>query len=222
MEPRTVFVSGGTGYLGSRLLPQLLSRKHQIHALVRPGSEQKLPPGCRMVQGDALREVTFQDFVPGADTYLHMVGVPHPSPSKAALFRSVDLKAVEASVAAAKKGAVAHFVYVSVAHPAPIMKAYVETRMKAEEMIRSAGLNATILRPWYVLGPGHRWAYALIPLYWFWERRPASRETALRLGLVKLREMIGALVYAVEHPVSGIQIIDVEGIRKYGAAESVR
>lgn len=217
MEPRTVFVSGGTGYLGSKLLPQLLSRKHQIHALVRPGSEKKLSPGCSLVQGDALREATFQDFVPGANTYLHMVGVPHPSPSKAALFRSIDLKAVEASVAAAKKAAISHFVYVSVAHPAPIMKAYVDTRIEAEEMIRSSGLNATILRPWYVLGPGHRWAYALIPIYWLLERRPASRNTALRLGLVKLKEMIGALVYAVEHPVNGIEIIDVPSIRRYGA-----
>lgn len=217
IEPRKVFVSGGTGYLGSRLLPQLLSRKHQIHALVRPGSEKKLPPECSLVHGDALRAATFQDFVPGADTYLHMVGVPHPSPSKAALFRSVDLKAAEASVAAAKNADVSHFVYISVAHPAPIMKAYVETRMEAEEMIRSAGLNATILRPWYVLGPGHRWAYALIPIYWVLERRAASRDTALRLGLVKLKEMIGALVYAIEHPVNGIEIIDVPGIRKYGA-----
>jgi uncharacterized protein YbjT (DUF2867 family) len=30
-----------------------------------------------------------------------------------------------------------------------------EARTRCEEMIRESGLNATILRPWYVLGPGH-------------------------------------------------------------------
>jgi len=55
--------------------------------------------------------------------------------------------------------------YVSVAHPAPVMNAYIEPRMEVEAAIRAAGLNATILRPWYVLGPRHRWPYVLLPFY---------------------------------------------------------
>ena len=59
----------------------------------------------------------------------------------------------------------AHFVYVSVAQPAPIMHAYIAVRQEGESAIGRAGLTATILRPWYVLGPEHWWPVALMPLY---------------------------------------------------------
>ena len=40
------------------------------------------------------------------------------------------------------------------------------------------------------------------------------REGAKRLGLVKLRQMLAALVHAVENPASGIRIIEVPQIRR--------
>jgi len=58
-----------------------------------------------------------------------------------------------------------HFVYVSIARPAPVMKEYIQVRKECEEIITGSGLNASIIRPWYVLGPGHRWPYLLIPFY---------------------------------------------------------
>ena len=50
---------------------------------------------------------------------VHLVGTPHPGPAKAAEFRRVDLPSVAAPVAAARDRGAAHFVYVSVAQPAP-------------------------------------------------------------------------------------------------------
>lgn len=61
-------------------------------------------------------------------------------------------------------------------------------------------MPATFLRPWYVLGPGHRWPCALIPVYWVMKAIPATRERARRLDLVSLPRMLGALVEAVEDP----------------------
>ena len=49
-----VFITGGSGYMGQRLIPRLLERGHEVRALVRPGSEKKLPPGCTPVFGNAL------------------------------------------------------------------------------------------------------------------------------------------------------------------------
>lgn len=68
--------------------------------------------------------------------------------------------------------------------------------------MRESGLNATILRPWYVLGPGHRWPYALLPMYWLMEVLPSMREARGVSALVTLEQMVGALVDAVER-VSG-------------------
>jgi uncharacterized protein YbjT (DUF2867 family) len=74
-------------------------------------------------------------------------------------------------------------------------------------------LIATVLRPWYVLGPGHRWPAALVPLYWVLERLPATRAGARRLGLVTLEQMLRALVAAVEHPPPATRVVEVPEIR---------
>lgn len=96
-----------------------------MRALVRAESAGRLPPGATPVIGDALDAATFAAAVPPADRLVHLVGTPRPSPAKAAEFRAVDLRSVQASVAAGTAGTVRHLVYVSVAQPAPIMQAYV-------------------------------------------------------------------------------------------------
>jgi uncharacterized protein YbjT (DUF2867 family) len=210
-------MTGGTGYLGSRLAANLLDRGHAVRALVRPGSEEKLPAGCEPVVGDALHGLSYAAQVPPADTFVHLVGVSRPSPSKAQEFLRVDLASVAAAVPVAVTAGIAHFVYVSVAHPAPVMRAYVTARARAESLIRESGLSATLLRPWYVLGPGHRWPVLLLPGYWFAGLLPGTRAAARRLGLVTLQQMLAALVHAVERPVAGLRVMDAPLIRQSGA-----
>lgn len=213
MQSREVFVTGGTGYIGSKLLRLLVGRGHSVRALVRSQSAAKLPSGAKPEIGDALTD-SYLDAVRGCETFVHLVGVSHPSPAKAAQFRSVDLTALRAAVKVAGAVGVLHFVFISVAHPAPVMKAYVEVRQQCEQFIRQSGLNATILRPWYVLGPGHRWPYALQPVYRLLELIPETRESALRLGLVTVEQIVAALVNAVENPSAGISIMGVPEIRR--------
>jgi len=212
---QTVFITGGTGYMGRALIPELLGRKHEVIALVREQSVSKLPTNCRAVIGNPLDGKSFGALVPSGSTFVQLVGVPHPSPAKAKQFREIDLVSVRESVTAASKAGVAHFIYLSVAQPAPMMRDYLAVRAEGEAMIRAAGLRATFLRPWYVLGPGHRWPYALIPFYWICERLPPTREGARRLGLVTLKQMVYALVHAVEHPPEQeVKIVEVPEIRR--------
>lgn len=213
---RRVFVTGGTGYLGSRLIPLLMERGHDVTALVRKGSEGRLPRGCAATLGDALQIDSYTGPVRGADTFVHLVGVAHPSPAKAAQFRAVDLVSVRVAVAAAQAAGIRHFIYLSVAQPAPMMHAYLAVRAEGEAMLRASGMAATLLRPWYVLGPGHRWPVVLQPIYWLCERLPATQAGARRLGLVTLEQMLRTLVWAVENPAEQVRIIDVPGIRERG------
>lgn len=212
---RETFVTGATGYMGRELCSRLLERGHRVRALVRAGSESKLAAGCEAVVGDALDATTFAAQVRVGETFVQLVGVAHPSPAKAAQFRSIDLASARAGIEAARAARAGHFVYVSVAHPAPAMRAYVEARVEAEALLAASGLPATILRPWYVVGPGHRWPLAILPAYWLLERLPATRESARRLGLVTLAQMVAALVHAIEEgPLPGQRVLDVPAIRE--------
>ena len=217
MPARRVFVTGGTGYIGRPLIRDLLARGHLVRALVRAGSEGKIPEAAGVV-GDALGD--FAALIPPADTLVHLVGTPHPGPHKARQFRGVDLVSIRCSVAAATRAAVRHLVYVSVAHPAPVMHAYIAARQEGEALVAASGLAATILRPWYVLGPGHRWPALMRPAYWLMERLPWTRESALRLGLVDLEQIVAALILAVENPAEGVRFAGVPEIR--GSARRLR
>ncbi len=150
-----VFITGGTGYLGRRLIEKLLTQGHEVRALVRPGSENKLPPGCKAILGNALDSSSYASQIAPADIFVQLVGVAHPSPAKAKEFRSIDFVSATEAIKVAPEAGIKHFIYLSVAHPAPMMKAYIQVRSECERLLRDSGMNATILRPWYVLGPGH-------------------------------------------------------------------
>jgi uncharacterized protein YbjT (DUF2867 family) len=219
IQPRRVFVTGGTGYIGGHVLPALVARGHDVHALVRPASVSRLVDGCASVIGNALDARTFVSHVRGSDTLLQLVGTPHPSPSKAAEFERVDFASVRESVRAAEEACVRHIVYLSVAPSESLMRAYVDVRMRGEALVRefvarAPGRAATFLRPWYVLGPGHRWPYALMPLYWLLETLPPTRDRARALGLVTIEQMVRAIVDAVEHPTMDVRVISVPEIRR--------
>jgi uncharacterized protein YbjT (DUF2867 family) len=211
---RHVFMTGASGFMGRRLAAALVSRGYRVRGLVRPGS--KLPAGVEAIVGDALDPASFAHQVAPADTFVHLVGVSHPNPSKADQFRAVDGASAMHAIGAALQSHVNHFVYVSVAQPAPVMQSYIAVRAECEKALRESGLNATVLRPWYVIGPGRRWPLLLLPMYWILELVPSTRMSAKRLGLVTSDQMIAALARSVEHPSEGFRVLEVPEIRATG------
>ena len=81
-EKTRVFIAGGTGYIGRRLIPVLRRQGCTVTALVRAGSEGKLPPGCQVVVGNPLDRTSFEGAIEPYSTFVQLVGVPHPSPAK--------------------------------------------------------------------------------------------------------------------------------------------
>ena len=211
-----VVVAGGTGYIGRVLIERLCAGGFPVKAIARRQSASRVPAGCQAVIGNVLDATSYQEQISAGSTFVHLVGVPHPAPWKGAQFRAIDLVSLQQSVAAAKRQGVGHFVFMSVAHPAPVMKAYIQVRMECEEIVRQSGLNATILRPWYVLGPGHRWPVLLLPVYQLLQLMPATRESAVRLGLVTREQVIGGLVRAVQSGGNGVRVLETTEIRASG------
>jgi uncharacterized protein YbjT (DUF2867 family) len=218
MFTNNIFITGGTGYIGKAIIPELLKRGYSIKSLVREKSIRKIPIGCKTVIGDALDYKTYVEEINSADTFIHLVGVSHPGPLKADQFRKIDFVSLEQSVDAALQAKIKHFIFLSVAQPAPLMKEYIKVRKECEEILKQSKLNTTTIRPWYVLGPGHKWPYLLIPFYKIFENLSSTKETAKRLGLVSIKQMVQTLLYAVENPATDFRIIDVPEIKRIAKA----
>lgn len=217
---KNVFITGGTGYIGSRLIKALVKQGgYSIKALVRKGSEHKLPDGCEAVPGDALDAESYWKLVPANSIFIHLVGVAHPSPSKKEQFRAIDLVSIREAVKAATEARVRHFVYLSVSQfRTRIMEDYQQVRAEGEKLVISMNIPASFVRPWYVLGPGHWWPVALWPFYRIASIIPSFREQALQLGLVTIGQMIETLCFTISHPpASGVDIYNVPDIKNISA-----
>lgn len=212
---RSIFITGGSGYVGSRLIPELLDKGYTVKALVRKGSEQRIDKRCEIVFGDALNANSYSKWVSGCDTFIHLVGVHHPSPRNKKEFYSIDLASIIEAAKAASANHVQHFIYLSVVQvPFKFMLDYQAVRLTGEELIRSSEMNGTFIRPIYIIGPGHYWPLLFSPLLWLLKLFPATRKIVLLFEFVTIKQIIKSFIKAVENPPQGIRIIEIEEINK--------
>ncbi|MCC6864875.1 MAG: NAD(P)H-binding protein [Ignavibacteria bacterium] len=212
---KNIFITGGTGYIGSRVIPLLIQKGFKIKGLIRKGSEKKLPKGVEPVLGNALNSKTFISYVNGCDIFIHLIGVSHPGPGKEKEFNEIDKVSVEEAVKAVLETGVKLFIYLSVAEPAPFMKEFINIRKYGEKIISDTGINAVFIKPWYVLGPGHYWPYIILPIYWLFFIIPPFKDAAKRLYPVKLKNVLNAIVHSAENPPTGILKLSTKDLKKF-------
>lgn len=216
MQKDSVFITGGTGYIGKRLIKILVDEGLSVTALVRASSVHKLPPGCSFIVADAFNWRSYADSVPAGCIFIHLLGVPHPGPKKKELFFSVDLASLRESVLAATAAQVKHFIYLSVAqYPTKIMADYQEARRQGEQLLVKSGLRCTFIRPWYVVGPGHYWPLLFYPVFKLMQVIPATSAAAKALAVVPLKKMLLTLKRVIiSAPPASINIVEVGDINK--------
>ena len=151
---QTIFITIGTGYIGSRLVSALLQTgDFHIKALVRKGSEHKLPKGVEIITGDALNAASYTAQAQQADVFIHLIGVAHPSPAQKDAFVTIDLASVERVATVVQGNHLPHVIYISVSqYPSRVMKDYCAVRAKGETLLKATGAKCSSIRPWYVLG----------------------------------------------------------------------
>ena len=147
--PREVFVTGAPLY-GRRLVSALVGRGHHVRRLCGR-SRPRVPCRCDEVWGTHSIE-TFAAAVTAMDTIVHP-SHPHPSPSKASDFSASPR--VRAGILTAARAAARRISSTSACAPCAYHAASSKRALQGSAQSRS-GLTATIVRPWYVLGPGHR------------------------------------------------------------------
>lgn len=211
-----IFITGGSGYIGSRLIRALLEDGgYRVHALVRRGSENKLPEGCNIIYGNALDAGSYKNGIPKGSVFIHLVGVPHPSPAKKDLFKTIDGVSIQEAVKAALDRHVSHFIYLSVSqYPSGIMRNFQLTRAAGEALIEQSRIPASIIRPWYVLGPGHWWPVLLKPFFWLASLHPAWVAKAKHFDTITIQQMINTFLVAIKNTPGKTKYYEIEAIRQ--------
>src|SRR4051794_24006411 len=103
MPRPTVVITGGTGYIGQRLIPKLVGRGFHVRAIVRRGSESKIASGAQIVVGDVRDRASIASHLLPDSIVVQLVGTPKPSPAKAAEFEALDYASAHECLEAAKR-----------------------------------------------------------------------------------------------------------------------
>jgi nucleoside-diphosphate-sugar epimerase len=69
-----------------------------------------LPSDVHQIVGNPLQLDSYAEEISPADTFVHLIGTPHPSPTKARQFQEIDLVSVQVASKAARDAGVQHFV----------------------------------------------------------------------------------------------------------------
>ena len=171
-----VALTGGSGFVGRHVASLFLRRGHRVRALVRdpPRAEFLKVQGAELVAGSLDDGAALAKLLDGADAAVHLVGIIVESGS--ATFTAVHVDGTAHVLNAARHAGVRRFVHMSAlgARADERATAYHRTKWQAEELVRSSGMPAVILRPSLISGPEsvpilmlkrlHRW-FPVIPIF---------------------------------------------------------
>lgn len=152
-----VFLTGGTGYVGGHILEHLLEAGHEVTALVRPGSEEKLPVPREKITvtiGDARDQESFSSTLGDCDAVIHIIGIIREFPHRGITFEDFHVSATRNVLNAAREHGVKRYLHQSALgakHDSP--SGYFTTKARAEDLVRESGLDYTIFRPSITFGP---------------------------------------------------------------------
>lgn len=210
-----IFITGGTGFIGRHLLKKLVVRGYDVTALVRKGSENKLPKGVRAIIADPFDAATFEQWIPKGATFIQLLGVAHPSPRKKEAFQEIDLRSAVTSADAAAAAGVLHFIYLSVSMvDSTLMEDYQQARRQGEAYLLTKGFPCTFVRPWYVLGPTRFWPVLLLPVYVIAKLNAAWRKKTGGMALVTIGQLTETFFRAIESPPHRQRVFEISHIKR--------
>lgn len=233
--PRTVAVTGASGFVGRHVVEALTSRGWTVRGLVRdvekartllptPRPLERSPAGRVVaVQGDVFDRKAVADLVAGADAVVHLIGIRREQ-TGGVTYQRLHVEATSRMLEAASGAGVRRYVHMSaLGARADAPGEYHRTKHEAEQLVRASGLDWTILRPSIIHGPdgefmqmARGWVTGEAPPYkflpYFFSTDPDSGEAIPgRLQPVHVDDVARALADAIENPAASGEIYPLGG-----------
>ncbi|MGV0604399.1 SDR family oxidoreductase [Mycolicibacterium sp. XJ1904] len=132
---RTVLVTGATGTLGHRVVPEAIDAGHDVRALSRKSHVGYT--GVHWARADLLTGTGLDAAVDGIEVVVNCATQP---------IGDKDVTAMRNLVASARRAGVAHIVHVSIVGIDRIPLPYYRTKLRAEQVLEASGVGHTVLR----------------------------------------------------------------------------
>lgn len=158
MPPKTIALTGSTGFVGRTMVPALLAAGFHVRALARSRDKARevLPNDTRVsvILGDAANPADAKELLLGADACINLVGIIREDRRSGQTFQRCHVDATRVLVSACEQLSVARFLQMSAMGVSDVgVSAYQLSKWDAEAALRFSSLKWTILRPGLIHGP---------------------------------------------------------------------
>ncbi len=157
-EPRTdvgiVLVTGASGYIGGRLVPELTARGYRVRAMVRAPSHEydDLWPGVEVVVGDALRIESLGNALRGVDTAYYLIHSLLLGPRE---FESAEIQSAKNFREVAEREQVKRIIYLGgLGDTQSDLSPHLRSRRLVSKELKRGSVAVTTLRAAVVIGSG--------------------------------------------------------------------
>jgi len=149
-----VALFGGTGFIGSYLVDELLSQGHAPVLLIRPGSESKVrhPEGCELVRGTIGDPEAVKRTIQETDAVIYNIGILKEYPKRGTTFDALHFEGARLAMDTAQEAGVQRFALMSANGVKADGTPYQKTKYTAEQYLQTSSLDWTIYRPSVLFG----------------------------------------------------------------------
>lgn len=150
-----ILLTGANGYVGRRLLPELLSQNHEIICCVRDknrlGLDKTTLDSITVWEVDFLEEVSFENTPRDIDVAYYLI---HSMSSSTQAFDTMESKAAENFNRYMNHIGVKQVIYLSGIVNNNTLSKHLQSRKNVEEILYKGNFNVTVLRAGIIVGSG--------------------------------------------------------------------
>jgi len=210
-EMGTILVAGATGYIGGRLVPELIGRGYKVRVMVRAPSPEHTErwPEAEVVAADALEAGSVSKALEGIHTVFYLI---HSMLNGSDQFKNADIQAATNFRQAAERQGVARIIYLGgLGDTRTTLSPHLSSRLQVAAELSRGRVPTTILRAAIIIGSGSA-SYEIInhlvrrlPLFLV----PVWAKT--KCQPIGLRDVIKSLVGVLELPATAGRTFDIGG-----------
>ena len=148
-----IFIVGGTGFVGTEILKELLNLNYGVKLLARDAQKIEPTNNLEVIEGDIFTYRHWEDRITGSLAIINLIGIIREDKNNDITFNKLHVEATEIITYLAIKYNVKRYIHMSANSASSTeISNYFETKFRAENIVKSKDLVWTIFQPSLIFG----------------------------------------------------------------------